>query len=259
MIPTGVELLALDAALLGFLSFQQVQRQPAQCRQILRREAGARPALVIAKTNVQHPVQFVFHAPVTAHRPRERLHAQRQTRQKIPPLHRPLATRVSAKYSKKSLCSGTRSVYYSAAKLSFSEVTWKRRNKRSRWQATEANPLQFPRCPLLLPQPLECRREVLACCRNPGGRRRDLAMAAANSWLLPKIPGSLPRKPGFIPQIAAAIPRFPGCSRKLLRRSRRFLAPPTKSCAVAAHSQASAAKLFAHKPQTKTTKSQNYE
>ena len=41
MVPTGVELLALDAALFGFLSFQQVQGEPAQGRQIFRREAGA--------------------------------------------------------------------------------------------------------------------------------------------------------------------------------------------------------------------------
>jgi len=54
VIPTGVELLAFDAAPFGFVAFQHVQRQATQRGQILRREparAGSGDILQVTLTN----------------------------------------------------------------------------------------------------------------------------------------------------------------------------------------------------------------
>ena len=67
MVPAGVELFGADAALLGLVGFEKVQRQAPQGGQILRGVPGARPAFVFAHLHVEHPVQLIFHAPVPAH------------------------------------------------------------------------------------------------------------------------------------------------------------------------------------------------
>ena len=91
MIPAGVELFALDSAFFGFLAFEQVQGEAAQGGEIFRRETGAGAAVIFAKAHIQDPVEFVFHALVTAHRPRKGLDLERQTRQVVAALDRPFA------------------------------------------------------------------------------------------------------------------------------------------------------------------------
>src|ERR1035437_4579465 len=95
-----------------------------------------------------------------------------------------------------------------------------------------------PRSPDLLPQSWRSSPQSCNGCRK-------LLVAPENSWVAPAKSLVYPANRCGVPAISWALPQTPGPSREFLR-------PP-------AHSQASAAKLFAHKPQTKTTKSHNYE
>ncbi len=56
MVPARVELLALDPPLFGLFPFEQIQREVAQAREVLRRIACAGAALVLANANVNGSV-----------------------------------------------------------------------------------------------------------------------------------------------------------------------------------------------------------
>ncbi len=91
MIPACVELFAPDASFFSFLSFEHIEGESAEGGEVFRRITSAGSALVLPEANIQHPVQFVFHAPVAAHGPGECFHAQRQTRQIVSAFHGGLA------------------------------------------------------------------------------------------------------------------------------------------------------------------------
>ncbi len=67
VIPPRFQPLVLDANLDGLVRLQQVQRDAAQDREVLRRVALAHPRLVLSIGDIQSPVQAVFDAPVPAH------------------------------------------------------------------------------------------------------------------------------------------------------------------------------------------------
>ena len=67
MIPAGIEHFASYASFFGFLCSEEVQGQSAQGRQVFGGVALPSAALVFAERNIHDPVDFVFHAPVTAH------------------------------------------------------------------------------------------------------------------------------------------------------------------------------------------------
>src|ERR1039458_7495391 len=64
MVPCGFEAFSLDAAFEGSFLFEQVERYAVEQREVLRRMACSFPVQIFAKAHVEHPVQFVFDAPV---------------------------------------------------------------------------------------------------------------------------------------------------------------------------------------------------
>ena len=76
MIPGGGELFASDTSLFGGVPFEQVEGKAPERGQVLGGVARAGSALILLEADVHHPVDFVFHTPVAAHRAGEQLHVQ---------------------------------------------------------------------------------------------------------------------------------------------------------------------------------------
>ncbi len=66
MIPAGLKAFAFDAPLGRFVLFEEVECDPVQEREVLCGVALAFAAEVFAESDVEHPMQFVFNAPVLA-------------------------------------------------------------------------------------------------------------------------------------------------------------------------------------------------
>jgi len=64
MIPAGLKTFAFDAPLGRFVLFEEVECDPVQEREVLCGVALAFAAEVFAESDVEHPMQFVFNAPV---------------------------------------------------------------------------------------------------------------------------------------------------------------------------------------------------
>ena len=66
MVPGGIEAFSLDAAFAGFLLLEHIESDAVEQGEVLRGVARAFAAEVFAEADVEHPVQFVFDAPVLA-------------------------------------------------------------------------------------------------------------------------------------------------------------------------------------------------
>ncbi len=72
MVPCGSESLSVDARFAGFVPFEQIESDAVEQGEVLRGEvlrgvSGALAAQILAEGHVQHPLQFVFDAPVPAY------------------------------------------------------------------------------------------------------------------------------------------------------------------------------------------------
>src|SRR5271165_106487 len=61
---TGLEAFSVDSALAGFVLFEQVEGDAVENGEVLGCVACAFAVVVFAKTDIEHPVQFVLDAPV---------------------------------------------------------------------------------------------------------------------------------------------------------------------------------------------------
>ena len=66
MVPGGIEAFSLDSAFAGFILLEQIESDAVEHGEVLRGVAGAFAAEVFTEAYVEHPVQFVFDAPVLA-------------------------------------------------------------------------------------------------------------------------------------------------------------------------------------------------
>ena len=66
IVPTGLEAFSVDPAFGSLVLPEQVEGDAVEHGKILRRMAGAFAVEVFAEADVEHPVQFVFDAPVLA-------------------------------------------------------------------------------------------------------------------------------------------------------------------------------------------------
>lgn len=64
MVPCGLESFAVDTEFAGFVLFEQVKGDAVEHGEVLRGVTGAFAAEVFAEGYIEHPVQFVFDAPV---------------------------------------------------------------------------------------------------------------------------------------------------------------------------------------------------
>ena len=67
MVPCGSESLSVDAQFAGFVPLEQIESDAVEQGEVLRGVSGALAAQILAEGHVQHPVQFVFDAPVLAY------------------------------------------------------------------------------------------------------------------------------------------------------------------------------------------------
>ena len=67
-VPSGLEAFAVDADFDGLISFKQVEGQAAEAGVVLCAVVLADSSLVFIETDVQLPVQLVFHRPMPPHR-----------------------------------------------------------------------------------------------------------------------------------------------------------------------------------------------
>lgn len=68
LIPASLELFGLDTEFSGCFLLEQVERDVAQDGEVVWGVVFADTAVIFAKGDVEYPVQFVFGAPVVAHR-----------------------------------------------------------------------------------------------------------------------------------------------------------------------------------------------
>ena len=69
MIPSGILLFGLDAALFGGVALEQVRGDVAQDVEVFRGVTGPHTGLVFAKGDIEAPMERVFDRPVPACRP----------------------------------------------------------------------------------------------------------------------------------------------------------------------------------------------
>jgi len=66
VVPGGIEAFAFDASFAGILLLEHIESDTVEQGEVLRGVASAFAAEVLAEAYVEHPVQFVFDAPVLA-------------------------------------------------------------------------------------------------------------------------------------------------------------------------------------------------
>ena len=66
MVPGGFEALSLDPSFGRFVLFEQVEGDAIEDGEVLRGVSGAFAVEVFTEAHIEHPMQFVFDAPVLA-------------------------------------------------------------------------------------------------------------------------------------------------------------------------------------------------
>src|SRR5258708_13132609 len=66
VIPAGVEAFAFDAGFDARVPLEQIERDSAQAREVLRAVALSNPTAIFVEAHVQLPVEIIFPPPVSA-------------------------------------------------------------------------------------------------------------------------------------------------------------------------------------------------
>lgn len=84
VIPAGALSAAFERAFCHeFVGFEQVETRPAQCGEVFTGILVPAAARVLGKDHVEHPVDLIFHPPVTPHRLPGALGVQRRSAQVV--------------------------------------------------------------------------------------------------------------------------------------------------------------------------------